>query len=55
MNPGKFHFHVTRIQTFLANDAMDDILQMAMELGFDPEWFAPSKATGSGKKQTPGP
>ena len=51
-SPGQFNLIVTKLQTFLAEDEIDNILTFALSLGFKPEWLVVKK---SNKKQTPGP
>ena len=39
-SPANYALIVTKIQTFLAEDDLDKILQFAVELGFDGEWLS---------------
>lgn len=51
-SPAQFNLVVTKLQTFLAEDDLDKILEFALELGFDPDWLVTKKSV---KKPTPGP
>jgi len=51
-SPADYNFMLTQIQTFLAEDETDKILNLAIEMGFNPQWLATKKGA---KKVTPGP
>ena len=43
-DPADFHFTLTKLQTLLDEDELDQILALALELGFNAAWLAPAKA-----------
>ena len=42
-SPANFNFTLTKIQTLLYEDELDQILALALELGFNTAWLAPVK------------
>ena len=42
-NPANFNLLLTKIQTFLVEEELDQILVLALEMGFNAAWLAPAK------------
>ena len=54
-NRSNYNLLLTKLHTFLAEDDTDNILVLAMEYGFDPNWLTPQKRQeAEGKRSNDG-